>query len=216
MNSEDIARYLKTHPEFFEQYAEMIAQIHIPHPHGGRTIPISERQILTLREKSKQLEAKLREIIQFGEENDAVGEKMHAVSLALLRAKDLPSTVQAALRHLHEDFAVPHVVMRVWRGSEGESPEFQPLSEAMRNFAAGLSAPHCSAEPAADTALLFGEAAPLLKSYAYIPLRDGDTFGLLALASEEPRRYYPEMGTLFLSRLGDLIGCALSAHLPPA
>jgi uncharacterized protein YigA (DUF484 family) len=216
MNSEDIARYLKTHPEFFEQYAEMIAQIHIPHPHGGRTIPISERQILTLREKSKQLEAKLREIIQFGEENDAVGEKMHAVSLALLRAKDLPSTVQAALRHLHEDFAVPHVVMRVWRGSECELPEFQPVSEPIRNFAAGLSAPHCSAEPAADTALLFGEAAPLLKSYAYIPLRDGDTFGLLALASEEPRRYYPEMGTLFLSRLGDLIGCALSAHLPPA
>ena len=67
MNSEDVAAYLKDHPEFFEQYAEMMAEIHIPHPHGGRTIPISERQILTLREKSKQLESKLREIIQFGE-----------------------------------------------------------------------------------------------------------------------------------------------------
>ena len=216
MNSQDVATYLKTHPEFFEQYSEMIAQINIPHPHGGRTIPISERQILTLREKSKQLEAKLREIIQFGEENDAVSEKMHKISIALLRARDVRSAVQAALRHLHEDFAVPHVVMRLWRGAQGDLPEFAPVSEATRNFAAALTAPHCSGEPAADTALLFGEAAALLSSYAYIPLHDGDILGLLALASEEPRRYYPDMGTLYLSRLGDLIGCALSPHLAPA
>ncbi|HTE13485.1 MAG TPA: DUF484 family protein, partial [Burkholderiales bacterium] len=113
MNSEDIAHYLKAHPEFFEQYAEMISEITIPHPHGGRTIPISERQILTLREKSKQLEAKLREVIQFGEENDVVSQKIHAMSLALLRASDAGAVVQAALKHLREDFAVPQVVMRV-------------------------------------------------------------------------------------------------------
>lgn len=216
MNSEDIAAYLKAHPEFFEQYAEMMSQINIPHPHGGRTIPISERQILTLREKSKQLESKLREIIQFGEENDAVSEKIHKISLALMRARDAHSAVQAALKHLHEEFAVPHVVMRLWRGAQGALPEFQAVSETTRNFAATLTAPNCSAEPAADTVSLFGEAASVLRSYAYIPLRDGDTFGLLALASEEPRRYYAGMGTIYLSRLGDLIGCALAPHLPPA
>ena len=216
MNSEDIATYLKQHPEFFEQYAEMMSQINIPHPHGGRTIPISERQILTLRERSKQLESKLREIIQFGEENDAVSEKMHNFSLALLRVRDAHSAVQAVLKHLHDDFAVPHVVMRLWRGAQGELREFQAVSETTRNFTATLTAPHCSAEPAVDTASLFGEAASALSSYAYIPLRDGDTFGLLALASEEPRRYYPGMGTVYLSRLGDLIGCALAPHLPPA
>ena len=216
MNSEDIATYLKENPEFFEQYAEMMSQINIPHPHGGRTIPISERQILTLREKSKQLESKLREIIQFGEENDAVSEKIHKISLALLRARDAHSAVQAVLKHLHDDFAVPHVVMRLWRGAPGELPEFQAVSETTRNFAVTLTAPDCSAEPAADTVSLFGEAASVLNSYAYIPLRDGDTFGLLALASEESRRYYAGMGTVYLSRLGDLIGCALAPHLPPA
>ena len=219
MNSEDIATYLKEHPEFFEQYAEMMSQINIPHPHGGRTIPISERQILTLREKSKQLESKLREIIQFGEENDAVGEKIHKISIALLRARDAQSAVQAALQHLHDDFAVPHVVIRLWRGAQNEfseRSEFQAVSEMTRNFAAALTEPTCSAEPAADTASLFGEAAPMLSSYAYIPLRDGDTFGLLALASEEPRRYFSGMGTVYLSRLGDLIGCALAPHLLPA
>lgn len=213
MNSEDVAAYLQEHPEFFEEYAEMIAGINIPHPHGGRTIPISERQILTLRDKGKQLEGKLREIIQFGEENDVLSEKMHKISLALLRAPNAAAVIRAAMQHLREDFAVPHVCLRLWRGASLDQPEFAAVSDVTRSFANGLTAPNCSAEPAADTIALFGAAAPLLSSYAYVPLRDGETFGLLALASEEPRRYYPGMGTLYLSRLGDLIGCALAAHL---
>src|SRR4051812_11806217 len=74
MTPDAVASYLQEHPEFFEQYADMLAEIYLPHPHGGRAIPISERQILTLRERSRQLETRLREIIQFGEENDAIGE----------------------------------------------------------------------------------------------------------------------------------------------
>ena len=66
---------------------------------------------------------------------------------------------------------------------------------------------------AADTALLF-EGAPAQGSFAYVPLRDGDTFGLLALASDDPKRYYAGMGTLYLQRLGELVACALAVHLP--
>lgn len=211
MNAEDVAVWLKEHPEFFEQYAEMMSEIHIPHPHGGRTIPISERQILTLREKSKQLENKLREIIQFGEDNDAIGEKVHRMTLALLGARDLPAAVHAAEFNLREDFSVPHVALRAWRGT-GDLPLFQPVGDATRTFAAGLTHPHCSAQAATDTASWFGESAPLLKSFAYVPLRDGDVFGLLALASEDVHRFYPEMGTLFLSRLGDIVATALARH----
>jgi uncharacterized protein YigA (DUF484 family) len=212
MNSEDVAAYLKEHPEFFEQYAEMMAEINIPHPHGGRTIPISERQILTLREKSKLLEGKLREIIQFGEDNDAISEKMHRITLALLGAKDIAAAAYATEFNLREDFSVPHVALRVWRG-DGDLPLFQSTSEATRSFAAGLTHPHCCAQAAPDTAQFFGESAPLLKSFAYIGLRDSEPFGLLALASEDAHRFYPEMGTIFLSRLGDIVSAALARHL---
>jgi uncharacterized protein len=214
MNTEEIANYLKSHPEFFELYAEMISEINIPHPHGGRTIPISERQILSLREKGKQLESKLREVIQFGEENDVVGQKIHALSLALLRARDAEAVMQAARKHLHEDFAVPQVALRMWRGASGDAA----VSEATRTFAAALTEPSCGTAPTADTAALFEPGAPAQGSYAYVPLRDpadGAIFGLLALASEDSQRYYQGMGTLYLTRLGELIGCALAAHLPP-
>ena len=33
--------------------------------------------------------------------------------------------------------------------------------------------------------------------------------GLLALASEDPQRFYPDMGTLYLKRIGELIATSL-------
>jgi len=92
-------------------------------------------------------------------------------------------------------------------------PEFGPVSTASREFAASLANPYCSGHATVDTADLFGEASAHLRSFSYLPLRDGETFGLLALASEDPHRFYPEMGTLYLKRLGDLIGAAIARHL---
>jgi uncharacterized protein YigA (DUF484 family) len=36
---------------------------------------------------------------------------------------------------------------------------------------------------------------------------------LLALASEDPQRFYPEMGTLYLKRLGELVGAAVGRYV---
>jgi uncharacterized protein YigA (DUF484 family) len=214
MKPEEVASYLKQHPEFFEDYAESLADIYIAHPHGGRAISISERQILTLRERTRQLEGKLREVIQFGEENDAIGEKIHCISRTLLRSRDVRGVLDAVYRSLREDFAVPHVLLRIWRGDgHGDLPEFAPASEATRAFAASLNQPYCSGHAMVDTGGLFGEASAKLRSFAYLPLRDAEPFGLLVLASEDGQRYYPEMGTLYLTRLGELIGAGLALHV---
>lgn len=215
MKPEEVASYLKSHPEFFEDYAETLAEITIPHPHGGRAIPISERQTLTLREKNRQLEGKLREVIQFGEENDSISEKVHRLSVALLAATDLASVLSVTYLNLREDFAVPSVAVRVWRGVDrhGELPEFKALDAASRDGVAALGHPYCGSRAPVDAAGLFGEASAHLRSFSCIPLRDRETFGLLVLASEDAQRFYPEMGTLYLGRLGDLVGAAIARHL---
>ena len=215
MTPDAVATFLQEHPEFFENYADTLADIYIPHPHGGRAIPISERQILTLRERGKHLETKLREVIQFGEENDAIGEKVHRLALALLAAPDLDGVVTAVNYNLREDFAVPHVAIRAWHpDGPADAESLNPVGEATREFAKTLSGPHCAHHAAPGTSDdLFGEAAAHLKSFAYIPLRASDTFGLLALASEEVERFYPAMGTVFLKRIGDMVGTALLRQL---
>jgi len=216
MKPDDVAAYLKDHPEFFESHADVVADVMIPHPHGGRAISISERQILTLRERAKQLEAKLGELIQFGEENDAISEKVHRLTLAMINARDLPALLHAVAYNLREDFAVPHVALRIWHpGAAADAPE-SAASEATRTYAAGLLHPHCGPLAMADTAGLFGEAAPLLKSWAYVALRGRETFGLLALASEDAQRFYPEMGMLYLTRISEVVAACLQRYLEPA
>ena len=73
---EDVVRFLQENPDFFDEHAELLAQVHVQHPHGTHAIPLSDRQVISLREKNRTLEAKLSELIHFGEENDAVSEKI--------------------------------------------------------------------------------------------------------------------------------------------
>jgi uncharacterized protein len=211
---EQVARYLREHPEFFEAYAALLAEVEIPHPHGGRAISISERQILTLRERNKLLEAKLAELIKFGEENDAIGEKIHRLAVALVGAATLDAILDVLYTSLHDDFSVPHCTVRLWRPTAGasERPELAETAAELHQFAEAMTVPYCGQHAVYEVNHWFGEAAPHLRSFALIPLRDDATLGLLVLASEDAQRFYPEMGTLYLRRLGELAGAALAAR----
>ena len=209
MNPEDVARFLQENPTFFDEHAELLSQIQVQHPHGSHAIPLSDRQVISLREKNRALEAKLSELIRFGEENDAVSEKVHRLSVAMLAAAGLQTLLAALYFNLREDFAVPHAALRVWLGA-ADQPEFAPVSDAVETFATELEHPYCGPNSGFEAVAWLGETAPHIRSVAFMPLRDQrETFGLLLLASEDPQRFYPEMGTVYLTRIGDLVSAAL-------
>ena len=208
MRDEEVARYLQDNPQFFEHHADTLAQINLPHPHGGRTISLSERQLLALREKNKELEKKLREMIAYAQDNDALQHKVHEFVVLLFAARSL-AALQETIPHLLRDiFAIPHTVLRLWQS--------EPPSAEVLAFADAQAQPVCLHHPAHDTAAWFGEHAAQLHSYAYLPLRGGsDTIGMLVLASEDKQRFYPEMGTVFLQRIAEAVSSALQPYLAP-
>jgi uncharacterized protein len=217
LDASEIAQYLKDHPEFFDHYADLLAQIQIPSPHGDKAISITERQMSALRDKARQLETKLAELIRFGEENDAIGDKVHEFAVALAAAADLPAALRAIYGHLGGAFAVPHVVVRLWAGNDA-GPESVPTLGSIHVAVAALKHPYCGPSAGQETADWFGDQgnhSGHVRSMAQIPLRRGDeTFGVLVLASEELHRFYPEMGTLYLERIGALASAALGRLLP--
>ncbi len=73
--------------------------------------------------------------------------------------------------------------------------------------------PYCGHRSGIDIDAWFGETNAPLKSYAVIALRGEHAFGLLAMASEDEQRFYPEMGTLYLKRIGELASVALLRYL---
>jgi len=210
LEANEVASYLKDHPEFFDHYADLLAQVHIPDPHGGRAISITERQLGNLRDRNKQLEAKLGELVRFGEENDAITEKIHRMTVALIAAADYPTVVRTLYSHLGGAFAVPHVALRLW-GFEAEAltqyAEFSATDLATISLAKELKHPYCGPSAGIAPMAWLGEG---VRSVALVPLRHADqAFGLLAFGSEEAQRFYPEMGTVFLERFGDIAAAAL-------
>ncbi|MEF8719963.1 MAG: DUF484 family protein [Candidatus Accumulibacter necessarius] len=216
MRSEEVARYLQENPRFFEQHADLIANLVVPHPHGGRTISITERQMLALRDKNKQLEGKMGELLQFGEENDAISQKMHRLAVAMIATRSFQSVLHTLNFHLRDDFAVPHVAVRLWHRPEGsdELPEFADVSQELQTFAETLTQPYCGSTSGFETSSWFGEASTHVRSQGLIAMRHGGgTIGLIALGSEDGERFYAGMGTIYLERLGEMASAALARVL---
>jgi uncharacterized protein YigA (DUF484 family) len=215
MNPEEIADYLRANPSFFEDHADVIGELSLPHPHGGHAIPLAERQILALRDKNAELESKLRELIAYGNANDSISEKVHRSTLALFAAPDLETTLAVLTHSLAEDFAVPNVAVRLWGRVPEQSylPELAAVSAETRGYADALGTPYCGPEAAFETSEWF-DNADQLASYAYLPLRTTHTFGLLSLASADAERFQPGMGTLYLMRLAELASVAIARFLP--
>ena len=207
-DSQQVADWLTRHPDFFNDHPQLAADLRIPHPHGAHAVSMSERQLITLREKIRMLEGKLAELIRFGEENDAISDKLHTLAVALTAAATPTEAATVLALHLSDGFAVPHHVLRLWQDGG--------VTQSAIDATAALPRPACGALAVAAASDWFGEVSPHLKSFATLPLRtahDQPPLGLLVLASEEDRRFYPGMGTLFLERLAQLLAAAF-ARMP--
>jgi uncharacterized protein len=215
LNAEQVAEFLRAEPDFFERHVELLLNINVAHPHGGRTVSIPERQLIATREKVRLLEGKLAELIQFGEENDALSDKIHALSLRMIDCTAFDQLIDTLYLDLLDNFHVPHVALRFWDVAppEAPTPEFQSVSSELMQFVAAMKTPYCGSHPVYETNLWFGEHAPHLKSYALVPLKTDRAFGLLLMASENAERFYADMGTMFLTRIGDVLAHCLARQL---
>ena len=216
MTSEEVSLYLQNHPQFFEDHADLVSKLLIPHPHGGRTISITERQMLSLCDKNRQLEGKMTELLEFGEDNDAISEKMHRLGVAMIASSSFQAVLHTLNFHLRDDFALPHVALRLWLRPENseELPEFADVSQELQSFAETLTQPYCGSTSGFETSSWFGAAAKQVRSQALIAMRNGGgSIGMIALGSEDPQRFYAGMGTLYLERLGEMASAALARVL---
>lgn len=214
----EIVEWLRHNPQFFDEFADEMAQIYVPHTHRGQAVSLAERQLLTLRENNRALEQRLAQLLQFGQRNDAISDKLHQLTVDLMGAGDPASLIGRLEHHLRERFGIPHVALRTWLPGIESPGESGSPDEEVRRLAGNLVSPSCGPHASEEVLGWFGAAAPGLKSFAQFALRSGkETFGILVMASEDPERFYPDMGTLYLQRLSDLVSAALlrSANAEP-
>lgn len=214
----DIASYLANTPAFFERHAELLGTVQLSSPHGARAVSLQERQIEMLRDKLKGLEQRIMEMIRHGQENLNIADRLHRWTRELMLTAQPGELPDVLLRELKHHFMVPQAGLRLW----GVASEFEMLAVArdvgpdVKTFASSLAAPYCGVNAGFEAVQWVVEPASVM-SMALVPLRDArapDAFGLLVLASPDPTRYSADMGTEFLSRIGELAAAALARLLP--
>jgi uncharacterized protein YigA (DUF484 family) len=213
---EAVLEYLKSHPEIFEEQDEFFHQVEISHPYSGRTISLAERQMINLREKNRLLEHRLGELLGVGETNDALGARMHQLTIALVGANRLDQMVSLVLKSLAEDFGVPQARMRLWgEGAANLSHEVcTPVSAELVKEISGMNHPFTGSVRTGEVIAWFGGDDEGIASMALVPLRfEGQVLGLLAMGSDDAERFVAGMGTLYIERLGDVIAAALARVL---
>jgi len=211
LNAQAIAEFLTRHPNFFNDFPTLLADLHIPHPHGTHAVSMSERQLIAMRDKVRMLENKLAELIQFGEENDGISDKLHALTLALLAAR-APQDVLAALNlHLREGFAVPHHAVRVWNLPADAAPGLtDPVSDAARAGIESMGQPVCGplavddASVPVENSLALFEALRARKVPVEMHLFEegGHGFGI-RYAVGLPAAAWPDLALGWMQRHGD-------------
>ena len=196
LTEDDISDYLLNTPDFFLRHAELLAAVQLTHPHSGRAISLADRQMELHRERFKALELKHGNLLRLGKENVALAGKLQQWMLGLLTYAGTDASKDQLASSLQSIFDVPQAAV------DG--------SEAARDVASQMTAPICGlAAEAFFQNTNVGQALPNVAdahSLAVIPLPN---VGLLVLASHDPNRFTAEMGTEFLTRLGELAHAAL-------
>ena len=214
MQEQDVKNYLKNNPEFFEENANLLADIHLPSPHGNGTISLAERQQLAQRDKINALETMFAELVVNAKENDAIANKIHIFNLRLHQAKNFDALEQLISHDLPEYFDLSDTCLRIWANPldsrNRNNLVFSPVEDEAKTWVAAQLSPYCGKPPEIVTDDWFIEPAA---SMALIPLRSEQTIGFLALASDDEKRFFAEMGTDFLSKIGELVSAALSRNL---
>ncbi len=230
-----VADWLHAHPDFFDRHADLLADVRLRHPHGGRAVSLVERQVLVLRERNKALEIRLAELIRIGQDNDAIVNRLQQLTSTLLQVADPASLPGIVAVELRERFAVPQVAVRLWGVTAAAAPFGEEVSAGMRRMIEEMAQPYCGpashpeaigwlAGAAGDGAGAgTGDAgqdagngeATQTGSLALLPLRlavDGRprTFGVLALGSPDAARFQAGMGTAFLAGIAEVASASLS------
>lgn len=225
LDDAQVADWLSAHPEFFDRHADLLADVRLRHPHGGRAISLVERQVLVLRERNKALEYRLAELIRIGQDNDAIVNRLQQLTGELLRVADPASLPAIVAQGLRERFAVPQVAVRLWGMNPVPEPFGRDVSAGMRRMVDEMSQPYCGPASHPEAIAWLAEApenadadtgaAPQTASLALLPLRtmvDGrpQAFGVLALGSSDAARFQAGMGTAFLAGIAEVASASLS------
>jgi len=209
LGEDAVAEYLAEHPDFFVSHEALLLRMRLPHTAPG-AVSLIERQAALLRERVSTLERTLRDLHTHAQANERLAARMHQLALALIAAASPCEVLEATRTRLCTDFDLAGVLVGLEEGHTLVTPCIDAPQGAAWNSLFALQAPQMPRISAALRELLVSYGLPETASVAAIPLLGEGFRGAMLLVKREPQGFRPDMGTLFLGQIGDLVSAALA------
>lgn len=210
LTAEHIAHFLQDNPGFFQEHAELFANLRVPHPNESRAISLGERQILALRARAKDLEWKLSGLVHNANGNEKISQTLTQWCCRMLAEDDAAQIPAHIVRSLGDLFDLPTIALRVWNLSKLDGSEFnQDVTDSIRTYARDLTQPYCGPLNGQEAATWLGTPPATLAIIALRPSGHTEPIGLLVLGSDDAERFTSDMGTAFLDTINELASASL-------
>jgi uncharacterized protein YigA (DUF484 family) len=212
LNAEKVAGWLRNHPDFFEGRDDLLELMRLPDAKGD-AVSLLERQASILRDRNAELRERLNHLLDVARDNDKLFEKTRKLVLGLIEARNTEQLFRSLIKFLKKDFGSDAVQILVYDRDlnlEGDIRKdvrclsWNDLHEALQVLLRSGKAVTGSLREE-ELKHLFPQQAGSIKSAAMMPLEYDGRQGLLAIGSEDPQHFRSNMGTLFLTHIGDVI-----------
>ena len=213
-----VAEFLANHNDFLSRHGDLLEQLHVGMPSEGVT-SLMERQVTALRARNRELRERLGELVATARANEKTFAQIRGLTLALMDADDEAALDQALGTNLLAEFQADHTVCFVsdWTPADVRShlhgvKGVPPLATLFT-----LDEPRCAAYRPEEYATIFqGASLEAPGSIALVPLPAFAAPATLAIGAADADRFAPDLGTIFLRYLGELLGRTLTRVLGAA
>ncbi len=226
MNKDQIAIYLNEHPEFFNDYPELLHKFkqidHADLPlQPLKTLSIADRILKRANDDKEHMRSQLEWFVEITEANEEIQEHLFEIERAIMSHIDLAEMI----RQLKEDILSRFVLERV-QICLSENPEHLLESNQVDTDEIKETIRFVSPEklemwfPQSDEPTLMGELQPdgsvfedageTIRSQALIPIHlRGKLAGAICLGSQEPFHFHEGLRTDYLVRMAEKLGLAI-------
>ena len=216
----EIVRYLRDHPAFFEAHQDVLAGMLLSHE-SGSAVSLIERQVQILREQKEELKTKLKKLINTAQTNEKLNTNINTLILELLDASSLEGVLNIVEQRIRTDFEADAIVVKLLASGSDvlkehiELTAWQQPALVIGEKVMTAREPMCGTFSSEQMQALFNDAD--VKSAGIVPLVKAENskncYGIIAIGSYDPQRFRADMGTLFLSLLGQILTRILKSHL---
>lgn len=218
LDADQVAAYLKAHPEFFIARDDLLADLSLPHE-SGKAISLLERQVTILRERGMEARQKLNNLLQNARNNDQLFDITRNLVLALLRARDIAEIASVTQDQLSsqpnidrcEFILIDHPAVKT-----GPAVRTDSLATLRRDFADvfRLKRTHCGALSEEQVDYLFPDAAGAIRSTALCPvINNSEILALIAFGNKSDNYFNVNLDTLFLDFIGRVVGAVMDRQI---